>query len=71
MTGDPRDAQLGDQLTDDGRQLVPVCYHLFERRPPGSSLPQRLASSAWYHAPSFACFAFHKPISRCRRHDEP
>jgi hypothetical protein len=63
--------QLFDQLTDEGRELVPAYYRLFERRPAGSSLPQRLASSAWYQAPTFACCAFPKPISRCRRHDEP
>ncbi len=71
MTDDASDQQLFDQLTDDGRELVPLVYRLFERRPPGSSVPQRLASSAWYQAPTFACFEFSKPISRCRRHDEP
>lgn len=60
-----------DLLTDEGRELVPVHYRLFERRPSGSGVPVRLASSDWYHAPSFACFPFYKPISRCRRHDEP
>ena len=27
--------------------------------------------SAWYQTPAFACYAFSKPISRWRRHDEP
>jgi SPASM domain peptide maturase of grasp-with-spasm system len=68
MTHEPR---LWDLLTGEGRTLVPVHYQLFERRPPGSSLPQRLASSDWYQAPLFACFDFAKPISRCRDEEPP
>jgi hypothetical protein len=66
-----RERQLFDLLTAEGSSLVPVYYRLFERRAPGSAVNHRIASSAWYQAPSFACFSFHKPISRCRRHDEP
>lgn len=68
----PEDGErLFDLLTGDGRRLVPVYYRLFERRPPRSGVPQRVASSAWYQAPSFSSFPFHKPISRCRRYDKP
>jgi hypothetical protein len=66
-----REPPLFDLLTPEGQELVPVYYRLFERREPGSAVNHRIASSAWYQAPSFACFSFHKPISRCRRHDEP
>ncbi len=62
--------RLFDLLTAEGSELAPLHYQLFERRPPRSGVPLRIAASAWYHTPTFFCFPFHKPISRCRRYDE-
>lgn len=67
----PDDRPLMEHLTAEGRDLAPVLFRLFQEPDTSVSSRLRLAESDWYHAPTFACIGFGKPISRCRRYDEP
>lgn len=59
------------RLTAEGRELVPVVYRRFDTPSLEFTDRMRTAASDWYNAAGFSCFGFYKPISRCRRHDEP
>jgi hypothetical protein len=60
-----------DRLTPEGQELTPVGYRFFDTPSLAITERMRTAPSDWYHAAGFACFSFYKPVSRCRRHDEP
>lgn len=70
----PRDGSDGvrlfDRLTAAGRELVPVVYRFLQDQPPESVTPVRLAESEFYRATGYACWRFHRPLSKWRR-DEP
>ena len=63
--------KLLEHLTPEAREIVPVGYRFFDT--PSLTMTERMrtASSDAYHAAGFSCFPFYKPISRCRRPEEP
>ena len=63
--------KLLEHLTPEAREIVPVGYRFFDTPSLAMTERMRTAPSDAYQASGISCFPFYKPISRCRRHDEP
>ena len=65
MAADRRE-DFFDLLSADGKRLAPVGYRFLDSSKGGVEIPTRLAASRSYRARGYACWSFHKPISKCR-----
>ena len=59
-----------DGLSEAGKELSPVSYRFIVTRSTAAEEPMRLAESRFYRARSFACWNYHKPISKVLPPDE-
>jgi hypothetical protein len=59
-----------ESLSEAGKDLSPVNYRFIVSRPANAGEPLRLAQSRYYRADLFACFTYHKPISKVLPPDE-